>query len=189
MGPGSACRPFISKGNHVSGCLADDGHREGDPQGIESPRQQGGSAMKQGLMIVTLVCMPQIVAAQELRIDPQIVRSCFATTEIGAMYPPCLGQASGQCQTQPGGSTTIGITDCILAETREWDAILNAQYQATQAHAAEMDAAVPSSMMDRSDALRDAQRAWIAFRMPIAGRAMRCGRTARSGPSSGRIAG
>ncbi|WP_292292721.1 lysozyme inhibitor LprI family protein [Marivita sp.] len=120
--------------------------------------------MKQGLMIVTLVCMPQIVAAQELRIDPQIVRSCFATTEIGAMYPPCLGQASGQCQAQPGGSTTIGITDCILAETREWDAILNEQYQATQAHAAEMDAAVPSSMMDRSDALRDAQRAWIAFR-------------------------
>ena len=120
--------------------------------------------MKQGLMIVTLVCMPQIVAAQELRIDPQIVRSCFATTEIGAMYPPCLGQASGQCQTQPGGSTTIGITDCILAETREWDSILNEQYQATQAHAAEMDAAVPSSMMDRSDALRDAQRAWIAFR-------------------------
>jgi len=120
--------------------------------------------MKQGLMIVTLVCMPQIVAAQELRIDPQLVRSCFATTKIGAMYPPCLGQASGQCQTQPGGSTTIGITDCILAETREWDAILNEQYQATQAHAAEMDTAVPSSMMDRSDALRDAQRAWIAFR-------------------------
>ena len=120
--------------------------------------------MRQGLLIAALMCAAQIGTAQELSVDTQIVRQCFENTEIGALYPSCLGQASGECQDQPGGSTTIGITDCILAETREWDAILNEQYSATQQANEAADAGGQSPVMDRSDALREAQRAWIAFR-------------------------
>lgn len=120
--------------------------------------------MKQALIVACALAMPETGFAQQAEIETSIVRDCFENTEIGAMYPTCLGQASGKCQEQPGGSTTLGITDCILAETREWDAILNEQYQATQAVNAEADAAGYSSLTDRTDALLNAQRAWIAFR-------------------------
>ena len=120
--------------------------------------------MRQIALALLLAATPPVAGAQEMRIDPQIVRSCFAATDIGAFYPPCLGQASGQCQNLPGGSTTIGIAECIQAETAEWDAILNEEYKATQAVNAGADAAGQSPVTDRTDALRDAQRAWIAFR-------------------------
>jgi uncharacterized protein YecT (DUF1311 family) len=116
------------------------------------------------MIVAILGCMAQAAAAQDLSVDTQIVRQCFENTEIGALYPTCLGQASGQCQDQPGGSTTIGITDCILAETAEWDAILNEEYKATQQVNEAADTDGLSQVMDRADALRDAQRAWIAFR-------------------------
>nr|WP_281495963.1 lysozyme inhibitor LprI family protein [Marivita sp. S6314] len=105
-----------------------------------------------------------MAGAQTLTVDPDRVRACFEATEVGALYPPCLGQAAGQCQDQPGGSTTVGMADCIAAETAEWDAILNEEYKATQAMNAAQDAEGRSSILDRTEALRDAQRAWIAFR-------------------------
>ncbi|WP_439122885.1 lysozyme inhibitor LprI family protein [Marivita sp.] len=120
--------------------------------------------MRLGLMIAAVACAPQIGAAQDLTIDPQIVRDCFENTEIGALYPMCLGQAAGQCQDMPGGSTTIGIAECIQAETAMWDVILNEEYKWTQMANETADEEGRSQVMDRSDALRDAQRAWIAFR-------------------------
>ncbi|SHH26687.1 lysozyme inhibitor LprI family protein [Marivita hallyeonensis] len=120
--------------------------------------------MKKIMTSIWLICMPLPAVAQDMRIDPQIVRNCFENTGIGALYPPCLGQASGLCQERPGGATTIGISACIQAETAEWDAILNEQYVVTQELNAMADAEGLSPVMDRTDSLRDAQRAWIAFR-------------------------
>ncbi|MCR9107587.1 lysozyme inhibitor LprI family protein [Marivita sp. XM-24bin2] len=120
--------------------------------------------MTRYLMIVALICAPQFGTAQNLEIDQQIVRDCFENTEIGALYPFCLGEASGQCQELPGGSTTIGIAECIQAETAMWDVILNEEYKWTQMANETADEKGLSQVMDRSDALRDAQRAWIAFR-------------------------
>lgn len=120
--------------------------------------------MKHIFALTWFLALPQVAAAQELRIDPDIVRECFGATEIGALYPACLGQASTACQDLPGGQTTIGISECIQAETAEWDAILNEEYVATQELNAMADAEGLSRMMDRTEALRAAQRAWIAFR-------------------------
>lgn len=120
--------------------------------------------MRYTLVIASLVVVPAFASAQEFTVDPQAVRSCFANTDIGAIYPPCLGQASGQCQEHTGGSSTMAIVECIQAETHIWDDILNEEYQATQAYNAEQDGAGNSQVLDRTDALRDAQRAWIAFR-------------------------
>lgn len=120
--------------------------------------------MKQGLLIAVMMCCPQLSAAQDLTIDPQIVRDCFENTEIGALYPVCLGQAAGQCQEKPGGSTTIGIAECIQAETVMWDKILNEEYKWTQMANETADEEGWSQILNRANALRDAQRAWIAFR-------------------------
>lgn len=120
--------------------------------------------MRHALILSVLLSLPQAGTAQELSVDPQIVRDCFENTEIGALYPHCLGQASGLCQEQSGGSTTIGIADCIQAETAMWDVILNEEYKWTQMANETADEQGFSQVLDRSDALRDAQRAWIAFR-------------------------
>ena len=120
--------------------------------------------MKRALILMCLCLTPQLAPAQELSIDPSIVRDCFENTKIGEVYPACLGQASNACQEQPGGSTTLGISECIQAETAEWDAILNEEYKATQELNAMADGEGLSPLTSRADALRDAQRAWIAFR-------------------------
>ncbi|MCL3882776.1 lysozyme inhibitor LprI family protein [Marivita sp. GX14005] len=120
--------------------------------------------MRIKMVVIAALAFPGMAAAQNLGADPQIVRGCFASTPPGSVYPPCLGQASGQCQQLPGGSTTIGMMECIQAETAHWDAILNEQYGRTQDFNAMQDAQGASPVMDRTDALRDAQRAWIAFR-------------------------
>ncbi|MFA8385286.1 MAG: lysozyme inhibitor LprI family protein [Pelagibaca sp.] len=120
--------------------------------------------MTHRLLIAALLFVPNLVTAQELTIDQQIVRDCFENTETGALYPICLGEASGACQEQPGGSTTIGISECIQAETEMWDVILNEEYNWTQMANDTADEQGLSEVLDRSDALREAQRAWIAFR-------------------------
>lgn len=87
------------------------------------------------------------------------VEDCFANTPIGEVAPQCLGRAAGACQ-DAGNDTTLGIGMCIQSETAAWDAILNREYQsvraAFQGRAAQ---GVPLP-----DLLRDAQRAWIAYR-------------------------
>ncbi|RKF14988.1 DUF1311 domain-containing protein [Roseovarius spongiae] len=98
------------------------------------------------------------VAQDAPPIDTVAVRACMAQTPLGVVQPDCIGRASNACQARPGGDTTIGITECIMAETQVWDAMLNEEYKAVR-------------RMFRSEggegltvALRDAQRAWIAFR-------------------------
>ncbi|PTX56575.1 uncharacterized protein YecT (DUF1311 family) [Litoreibacter ponti] len=93
------------------------------------------------------------VAAQDLSADPQRVFACHAATAEGERYPDCLGAASNDCQLKPGGSTTPGIAACIASETQAWDTLLNQEYQATR-----------STLPQHAEALRTAQRAWIAFR-------------------------
>ena len=90
------------------------------------------------------------------QVDSGTVRSCFAQTQIGEISPDCLGAASNNCQDQ-GFDTTMGMTQCIQAETAVWDAILNAQYRSTRAALSAQDPAL-------KDHLLTAQRAWIAFR-------------------------
>jgi uncharacterized protein YecT (DUF1311 family) len=96
--------------------------------------------------------------AQTLAVDDQTVQMCFSGAPIGDVRPDCLGAASNACQGQPGGATTIGITECIGEETDAWDGILNAQYSKVRTHFAEIGG---DSL---TTSLRDAQRAWIAFR-------------------------
>lgn len=67
----------------------------------------------------------------------------------------CIGAASNACmENEEGGFTTVGMAACTARETAWWDSQLNAHYTSLEAT---LDA-------DLFSALRDAQRAWIAYR-------------------------
>ena len=94
------------------------------------------------------------LAAQQ--VDEGYVRGCFAGAGPGETAPRCLGEAARQCQAQ-GNDTTIGISQCIQAETVVWDALLNETYGEVRRIFTAQDPSLAT-------ALRDAQRAWIAYR-------------------------
>ncbi len=76
--------------------------------------------------------------------------SAIDAAQIEARYTPALGQ----CLDTPDGQTTAGTVGCVAAELTIQDAALNAAYRALAA-----------GMNARQQAgLRNAQRAWIAFR-------------------------
>jgi uncharacterized protein YecT (DUF1311 family) len=107
-----------------------------------------------------LAILPAVLPAQALKVDENIIMGCFLATQTGAAArsEQCAGEAANQCQSLPGGSTTIGITECIGAETAVWDRFLNTQYQVAREHLFAVGGE------DLQISLRDAQRAWIAFR-------------------------
>ena len=78
----------------------------------------------------------------------------------------CIGVTVSECVAQPGGDTTVGMVDCIAAETAAWDAILNEEYGATMEDFRQRDATgdIAAPDMTRAGTLRNAQRAWMAFR-------------------------
>ncbi|TBN43883.1 DUF1311 domain-containing protein [Paracoccus subflavus] len=113
--------------------------------------------MRAALMILLVIAAPALAQDDKpLSVDASIVEACVADTPAGDLAPGCIGAAAKQCQQAPGGDTTIGISRCVMGEHAAWDAALNREYQAARAHYAEDQTA--------ADRLRDAQRAWIAWR-------------------------
>lgn len=92
------------------------------------------------------------------------VRACIAGADepmvcVGAMVEACVAG-------RPDGETTAGMVECIGAETAAWDQVLNEEYAATMAEFRALDATgdVVADDVTREGKLREAQRAWIAFR-------------------------
>ena len=116
------------------------------------------------------VALAAPAAAQDgLVFDPAPVAACLEAGMRGGVPPDCIGAASGRCvEESEGGFTTIGTTDCTNRETEAWDRALNREYRLLREDFEAADAAAVGTGagvgIDRSDALRDAQRAWIAFR-------------------------
>jgi uncharacterized protein YecT (DUF1311 family) len=91
------------------------------------------------------------------------IRACLD----GAARPlGCVGTTVEACVTGPGGDTTIGMAGCIAAETAAWDTLLNEAYRAAieVGRAADATGDVIAPDLTRVSTLRNAQRAWIAFR-------------------------
>lgn len=117
--------------------------------------------MRRVLKVILVVCgigaFPAAVSGQDVALNRATVEACFDATPVGSVDPSCLGAASNACQSAtPRGETTIGIAECIQAETQVWDDLLNREYQATRQSVASDDAV--------REQLLTAQRAWIAFR-------------------------
>lgn len=116
--------------------------------------------MSRGLCALFLSLFAVPAMAQDLRFDPGLVEACFR--DAPGPGAECIGTASSQCQAQNvGGYSTAGMANCTAQETAAWDDLLNREYRALRADLDRRDDGVG---MDRSDALRDAQRAWIAYR-------------------------
>ncbi len=108
-------------------------------------------------IILLLAGLSSPAQAQDVSFDGSIVEACFARTRSGMTDPDCIGIASAACQVAtPGGDTTLGISQCAMAETAAWDAILNREYRAARSDFAD----IPGI----GDLLLAAQRGWIALR-------------------------
>lgn len=119
-----------------------------------------------GLALLAAPPAPAQSKGDGLRFDPGLIRSCL---ESGG-WRDCIGVAAEACmQATPGGHSTAGMGGCLGAEAEWWDARLNDHYQTLRARERAADAEAPPipGMPPRpsgAEALRELQRAWIAWR-------------------------
>jgi len=138
------------------------------------------------LALLALAGLPAAApaAAQEgLRFDAAPLLACLAAAGPGAgdaakgdgaatdgAARACIGLAAEACMAATeGGWSTIGMVGCVSAEHDWWDADLNTTYRDLRARERQGDADWPQTpgILPRpsgADALRDMQRAWIAWR-------------------------
>lgn len=122
--------------------------------------------MRAGLL-AALLTAGTAAAAQEVPFSSAATASCVAAQTAPEGKRGCLGLSAQQCMAAPGGSTTIGMIGCLDAERAYWDGRLNHAYQAVRAEVQASDAqldAMGSGAPRMAVALRDMQRAWIAYR-------------------------
>lgn len=124
-------------------------------------------ARKMIRILAVSVVMAGPAAAQELNFDIADTQMCL---EAGRDIPDfdandCVGVSAQACmETTPGGFSTAAMVGCIAEELDFWDAQLNHHYREARAQAREMDAENGAYAPSQEEALRDMQRAWIAFR-------------------------
>lgn len=94
------------------------------------------------------------------------LEACYSDAEGAEVREACVGVMAEACMAADGGNySTVAMMECISAETAVWDRFLNAEYRQTLASFEAMDAAETGpANARRVEALRTAQRAWIAFR-------------------------
>ena len=102
--------------------------------------------------ILCLTLPPLPAAAQEAR-DVAAIEQCVESRSRGAPPDVVIGDCVGSLDASCRGGTTLEITDCIMAEYRAWDTLLNRWWEPMRS------AARADGSWDR---LLTAQRAWIA---------------------------
>jgi uncharacterized protein YecT (DUF1311 family) len=106
-------------------------------------------------------------AAQNIPFSTEATEGCLAGAVDRPARDACVGLSANACIDTPDGYTTVGMGFCYREEHAFWDARLNAAHgalmdieEAADAELKELGSAAPSA----SAALRDMQRAWIAYR-------------------------
>lgn len=103
-------------------------------------------------------------AAQDIPWSAEATEACLSeATDAGA----CIGVSAGACIDTPDGYTTVGMGYCLGREADYWDGRLNNAYRALMVIERAQDAEMKelgSRAPSMADALRDMQRAWIAWR-------------------------
>jgi len=117
------------------------------------------------LMALGLVALAFPAAAEGLKFSPRAVETCL---EQGGGNE-CIGLAAQACMEETeGGYSTPVIGGCLDAERAFWDDLLNTAYGELRVRSQEIDAQEPYEGLPPRpsdiDALRDMQRAWIAYR-------------------------
>ncbi len=112
--------------------------------------------------------LPANATEHEIATYGPTLDACYAAAETTEARRACLGLMSQTCMdTQDGGHSTLGMVACLNAEADVWDKHLNAEYKQVIAAFRAIDADEAEHFPEfakRAETLRDAQRAWIAFR-------------------------
>lgn len=119
-------------------------------------------------LALVLVALPAAAQERETALYGPLLTQCYEAAADWDSREECIGRLSQACMSgEEDGESTHGMARCIRAETEAWDRLLNAEYRATMDWAKEADAderEYSPEYANRAETLRDAQRAWIAFR-------------------------
>lgn len=120
------------------------------------------------LVALMVAATPAAGSEHEVAAYGHILTACYAAAPDAEARAACMGAMATECMDdQDGGHTTLGMTFCLNAEASVWDGFLNTEYAATRdwARVADEDEAANfPEFAVRAEMLREAQRAWIAFR-------------------------
>ncbi|WP_297776237.1 lysozyme inhibitor LprI family protein [uncultured Roseovarius sp.] len=108
-------------------------------------------------LALVLMVIAGAALGQDAVVDETIVKACHAEAGPGEDQPSCVGAAARMCQAQPGGDTTLGTTECLMAETAVWTDLMHAAY------AAQVEA-LDEGERNLEAQLAVAQDAWNAYR-------------------------
>jgi uncharacterized protein YecT (DUF1311 family) len=127
---------------------------------VSAPRALSQSARADDRALIT-ACIATVFetatrAAAKASDEPRGVAGRLAQAARDSQGDPrsCIGAIVIPCQQEPDGQSTAGMIECGGRELAVWDELLNASYRKVLA------AASPAV----ATALRQAQRAWIAWR-------------------------
>lgn len=121
--------------------------------------------MTRFVLSVALLALAAPASAEGLKFSAQAVQTCL---DDGG-WQNCVGVAASACmEASQGGYSTPVMAGCMDAEREYWDGQLNVAYGDLRARAQLFDADPPIDGLpprpSDTDALRDMQRAWIAYR-------------------------
>lgn len=121
------------------------------------------------LVLALTATLPQPAMAEALHDSfMQGIAPCLAGAGDDTAARACIGSGAAACMAgAEDGETTFGMTACLSAEADAWDRLLNDHYASARLAAQDADAAdraTAPAYAVRVARLRDAQRAWIAFR-------------------------
>jgi uncharacterized protein YecT (DUF1311 family) len=117
-------------------------------------------------LVMSLVLLPTVAVGQDMIFDPGATEACLAAATSDPAS--CIGHAADACMLKnPQGESTMGMGFCLSQEWEWWDARLNTAYGALMVRHVDGDAQVKAEGLEVASvagALRDMQRAWIAYR-------------------------
>ncbi len=97
--------------------------------------------------------------------DRSVIDACLANAKKTKALPEsCIGAVQKPCLDAPDGQSTFGMKDCSNRETAVWDERLDKAYKAFLDQNGDIDAVRDGKKVEGADLIRDAERAWLAFR-------------------------
>ncbi|MEM9342215.1 MAG: lysozyme inhibitor LprI family protein [Pseudomonadota bacterium] len=119
-------------------------------------------------MAALLIAAPAAATEHEVKTYGHVLEACYLAAENAEGRTACIGKMAEACmETEEGGYSTFGMASCNTGEMLVWDFFLNTEYMNTMDWAKAADASEGENFPEfanRVESLRDAQRAWIAFR-------------------------
>lgn len=120
------------------------------------------TCLKAAAVFISALFVAGAAQAQDTRFNPNWSLNCYYESNTQTIPDACIGRSANRCmEVTPSGYSNRVMAACLKRETKLWDGLLNASYQSLRGNDRQTDAA---SGGNRAIALRDMQRAWIAFR-------------------------